>query len=151
MSDTYEQVDILLVEDNALDAELAMRALEKGAVANHVLWIKDGQQALDYLFCRGEYQDRSKSLPRLVLLDLKMPRVDGMEVLKAIKSDQRTRRIAVVIMTSSQEEMDLARSYDLGANSYIVKPVDFNAFADVARQAGYYWLAVNRMPPQISP
>ena len=145
--DTFEQVEILLVEDNALDAELAMRALEKGAVANQVLWIQDGQQALDYLFCRGQYESRNKSLPRLILLDLKMPRVDGMEVLEAIKTDERTKRIAVVIMTSSQEEIDLARSYDLGANSYVVKPVDFNAFAEIARQAGYYWLAVNRTPP----
>ena len=144
--DPFEQIEILLVEDNALDAELTMRALQKGAIANQVLWLKDGQQALDYLFRRGDYEERDPGLPRLVLLDLKMPRVDGIEVLKAIKSDQDTRRIPVVVMTSSQEESDLARTYELGANSYVVKPVDFSAFADVARQAGYYWLAVNRVP-----
>ena len=144
---TFEEVEILLIEDNPRDAELTIRALKRGAVANHVLWLKDGEQALDYLFCRGEYASRSNTLPRLVLLDLKMPRVDGSEVLKAIKSDERTKRIVVVIMTSSQEEIDLVRSYEWGANSYVVKPVDFNVFAEVARQAGYYWLAVNRTPP----
>lgn len=142
----FEQVEILLVEDNPRDAELTMRSLKKGGVANNILWLKDGEQALNYLFRRGEYEAREDRYPRLVLLDLKMPRVDGMEVLKAVKADARTRRIPVVVMTSSQEEKDLAQSYDLGVNSYIVKPVDFSAVADVARQAGYYWLAVNRTP-----
>ena len=142
----FEQVEILLVEDNPLDAELAIRALKNGGLANNLLWVKDGQQALDYLFRQGEYAQRNENSPRLVLLDLKMPRVDGIEVLKAIKADEKTRRIPVVVMTSSQEERDVAQSYDLGVNSYVVKPVDFNALADLARQAGYYWLAINRTP-----
>jgi two-component system response regulator len=143
----FEQVEILLVEDNPLDAELTIRALKKGGLANKLLWLKDGEQALDYLFRRGLYADREDILPRLVLLDLKMPRVDGIEVLKTIKKDEHTRRIPVVVMTSSQEEKDVAQSYDLGVNSYVVKPVDFGAFADLARQAGFYWLAINRAPP----
>lgn len=141
-----EEVEILLVEDSKLDAELSLRALKNGGLANKVLWVKDGQQALDYLFRHGEYAQRVEGVPRLVLLDLKMPRVDGIEVLEAVKADQSTRRIPVVIMTSSQEESDVARSYDLGVNSYVVKPVDFNALTDIARQAGYYWLAINRTP-----
>ncbi|MBI2509342.1 MAG: response regulator [Betaproteobacteria bacterium] len=144
--EAFEQVEILLVEDNPQDAELTMRALKKGGLANKLLWVKDGQQALDYLFRQGIYVSRDDAVPRLVLLDLKMPRVDGIEVLKAIKADDRTRRIPVVIMTSSQEGKDVAQSYELGVNSYVVKPVEFNAFADVARQAGYYWLAINRTP-----
>jgi len=144
--DQYEQVEILLVEDNPLDAELTLRALKKGGLANRLLWLKDGEQALDYLFRRGAYAEREEVHPRLVLLDLKMPRVDGIEVLRSIKQDERTRRIPVVIMTSSQEERDVAHSYDMGANSYVVKPVDFSAFADIARQAGFYWLAINRSP-----
>jgi CheY-like chemotaxis protein len=142
----YEQVEILLVEDNALDAELTMRALKSGALANNLFWVKDGQEALDYLFRAGDYAGRENTVPRIVLLDLKMPKVDGMEVLKAIKADDRTKRIPVVVMTSSQEEKDLAQTYDLGVNSYVVKPVDFNALAELARQAGYYWLAINRTP-----
>lgn len=142
----FEEVEILLVEDNKLDAELTLRALKNGGLANKVLWVKDGQEALDYLFRHGEYAQRVEGVPRLVLLDLKMPRVDGIEVLEAVKADQSTRRIPVVIMTSSQEESDVARSYDLGVNSYVVKPVDFNALTDIARQAGYYWLAINRTP-----
>lgn len=141
-----EQVEILLVEDNPLDAEMTMRALTDGGLANRLLWVKDGEQALDYLFRRGNYVERDDTVPRLVLLDLKMPRVDGIEVLKAIKANERTRRIPVVVMTSSQEERDVAQSYELGVNSYVVKPVDFNSFANLARQAGYYWLAINRTP-----
>jgi len=144
--ESFEQVEILLVEDNALDAEMSIRALKNGGLANKLLWVKDGQQALDYLFRHGDYSERQEVYPRLVLLDLKMPRVDGIEVLKAIKADERTRRIPVVVMTSSQEEKDVAQTYELGVNSYVVKPVDFNAFTDLARQAGYYWLAINRTP-----
>ena len=106
--------------------------------------MKDGQQALDYLSAKASTRAAKTCRPRLVLLDLKMPRVDGIEVLTAIKADERTRRIPVVVMTSSQEESDVAKTYDLGVNSYVVKPVDFNALADVTRQAGYYWLAINR-------
>ena len=140
----FEQIEVLLVEDNPLDAELTMTALKVGNVANNITWVKDGEEALEYLFRAGRYAGRADVLPRLVLLDLKMPRVNGIEVLKAVKGDERTRRIPVVVMTSSQEESDVAKTYDLGVNSYVVKPVDFNAFADVTRQAGYYWLAINR-------
>ena len=142
----FEEVEILLVEDNKLDAELTLRALKNGGLANNVLWVKDGQQALDYLFRHGDYAGRSDTVPRLVLLDLKMPRVDGIEVLRAIMAEQRTRTLPGAGMTSSQEEKDVAHSYELGVNSYVVKPVDFSAFADIARQSGYYWLAINRTP-----
>jgi CheY-like chemotaxis protein len=139
-----EQVEILLVEDNPLDAELTMHGLKDEKVANNITWVKDGQQALDYIFRRGEYAERKSPDPRLILLDLKMPRVDGIEVLRAIKADENTRRIPVVVMTSSQEESDVAKSYDLGVNSYVVKPLDFTSMTDIARKAGFYWLAVNR-------
>ena len=142
--DQFEEIEILLVEDNPLDAELAMTALKGAKVANSITWVKDGAQALEYIFRTGEYAERPDVPPRLVLLDLKMPRVNGIEVLKAIKSDERTRRIPVVMMTSSEEESDVAKTYDLGVNSYVVKPLDFNVFADVTRQAGFYWLAINR-------
>ena len=145
----YDQVEILLVEDSPNDAELAMRALRKGGLANKLLWVKDGEEALDYLFRRGAYAEREQGSPRLVFLDLKMPRVDGMQVLQQIKSDARTRRIPVVVMTSSQEESDMVRSYDLGANSYVVKPLDFAAMVDVVRQAGFYWLAINQHPQSL--
>lgn len=146
--EVVEQIEILLVEDNPLDAELTMRGLKEEKLANSITWVKDGQQALDFLFRHGAYSGRTDVVPRLVLLDLKMPRVDGIEVLKAIKADESTRRIPVVIMTSSQEESDMVKSYDLGANSYVVKPIDFSALASIARQAGFYWLAVNRTPPR---
>lgn len=140
----FEQVGILLVEDSPLDAELTMTALSGGKVANRIVWVKDGEQALDYLFRRGSHAGRSDIPPPLVLLDLKMPKVGGIEVLKEIKSDAQLKRIPVVIMTSSDEECDVAKSYELGANSYVVEPVDFNALAEVTRQAGFYWLAINR-------
>ena len=140
----FEEIEVLLVEDNPLDAELTMTALKGAAIANNVTWVKDGAQALEYIFRTGEFAARADVHPRLVLLDLKMPRVNGMEVLKAIKSDERTRRIPVVVMTSSEEESDIARTYDLGVNSFVVKPLDFNAFAEATRHAGYYWLAINR-------
>ncbi|HET6630447.1 MAG TPA: response regulator [Woeseiaceae bacterium] len=143
----YEQVEILLVDDNALDAELAMRGLKEHNLANNVVWVKDGEQALDYVYRRGEFQGRAGSGPRLILLDLKMPKIDGIEVTRALKSDEKTRHIPIVIMTSSEEEKDITESYSLGVNSYIVKPLDFDALADVASRAGYYWLAINRVPP----
>jgi CheY-like chemotaxis protein len=140
----FEQVEILLVEDNPLDAELTMRGLKDQALANHITWVKDGEEALDYVFRRNAYADRNNNPPRLILLDLKMPRVGGIEVARALKSDERTKRIPIVVMTSSKEERDIADSYDLGVNSYIVKPLDFESLAEVARHAGYYWLAINR-------
>jgi two-component system response regulator len=146
--EVIETIEILLVEDNALDAELTMRGLKSGQVAGNVTWLKDGQQALDYLFRAGAHAGRGGGEPRLILLDLKMPRVDGIEVLRAIKSDESTRRIPVVVMTSSQEESDVVKSYDLGANSYLVKPIAFDALIEVARQAGLYWLGMNRGAPR---
>jgi two-component system, response regulator len=143
----FEQIEILLVEDNALDAELTMRSLKQEKLANTVIWVKDGEEALDFVFRRGQYASREDRAPRLILLDLKMPKLDGIEVLRAIKSDERTKRIPVVMMTSSQEEGDVAESYNLGANSYLVKPVDFDGLAQVAKQAGFYWLAINRPAP----
>jgi CheY-like chemotaxis protein len=143
----FEEIEILLVEDNPLDAELTMTALKSGKVANNIRWVKDGEEALEYLFRTGRYAGRPDVHPRLVFLDLKMPKVGGIEVLTAIKSNEATRRIPVVVMTSSQEESDVAKTYDLGVNSYVVKPVDFNSLADVTRQAGYYWLAINRSVP----
>ena len=140
----FEQVEILLVEDSPLDAELTMTALSSGKVANRIVWVKDGAEALDYVFRRGAYAGREDLPPRLILLDLKMPKVGGMEVLKEIKSDGRLKKVPVVIMTSSDEESDVADTYELGANSYVVKPVDFTALAEVTRQAGFYWLAINR-------
>lgn len=142
----FEPVDILLVEDNATDAELALRALTGNNLANKVEWVKDGSEALDYLFCEGAYAGRSNGNPKLILLDLKMPKVDGLEVLESVKSDQRTRMTPVVIMTSSQEERDLVESYRLGANSFIVKPVDFDQFLDAVAKAGFYWAVMNKVP-----
>lgn len=143
----FEQIEILLVEDNPLDAELTMTALKSGKVANKITWVKDGEEALEYLFRTGRYAHRTDMQPRLVFLDLKMPKVDGIEVLKAVKSNESTRRIPVVVMTSSQEESDVAKTYDLGVNSYVVKPMDFNTLAEVTCKAGYYWLAINRSVP----
>ena len=142
----FEEVGILLVEDNTFDAELTIRSFNDQKLANSVTWVKDGEQALDYVFRRGAYTQRSGSDPRLILLDLKMPRVGGIEVTRELKGNEHTKHIPIVVMTSSNEESDIAECYKLGANSYIVKPLDFASLADVARQAGYYWLAVNRGP-----
>lgn len=142
----FEHVEILLAEDNPHDAELAIRGLERQKLANKITWVKNGEEALDFLFRRGSFANRTDSGPRLILLDLKMPKIDGIEVTRVVKSDERTRHIPVVIMTSSQEEKDVANSYSCGANSYIVKPLDFDSLAEVARQAGFYWLAINRAP-----
>lgn len=142
----YSEVEILLVEDNAEDAEMTLRALRKRNLANQVHWVKDGAEALDYLFCSGPYAARDPGqTPKLVLLDIKMPKVDGIEVLRRIKgSDLRT--IPVVVMTSSSEERDVLQSYRLGVNSYIVKPVQFEAFLETVANIGLYWLLTNRVP-----
>jgi CheY-like chemotaxis protein len=141
--------DVLLVEDNADDAELALRALRKENIANHIVRLADGEQALDYLFCRGAYKDRLFTQPpRVVLLDLKMPKIDGLEVLRAVKADPRTRSIPIVVMTASREEQDMVSSYQLGVNSYIQKPVDFDKFRAMVRQLGLYWLLVNEPAPR---
>ena len=139
---------ILLVEDDHRDVELSMTALEEYKLANEVVIARDGQQALDYLYCRGEFKSRIKENPAVILLDLKLPKINGLEVLQQIRSDEWLKMIPVVVLTSSQEEKDVAQTYDMGVNSYVVKPVDFNALAELARQAGYYWLAINRTPTQ---
>jgi two-component system, response regulator len=144
--ETVEPVEILLVEDNPHDAEFMTRALKEGGIANKLHWVKDGQEALDFLFRKNAYAGRDDVLPRLILLDLKMPRVGGIEVLERIKADDRTKHIPVVVMTASNEEVDVVRSYDLGINSYVVKPMDFPTLIEIARHAGYYWLAINRAP-----
>ena len=139
---------ILLVEDNPSDIELTKRAFAKAHIANEVIVAENGRDALDYLFRTGKYTDRDIDMvPMLVLLDIKMPVMDGLETLKYIRSDELTRRLPVVILTSSREEEDLARSYDLGVNSYICKPVDFNQFADAVKNLGLYWLVLNEPPP----
>jgi two-component system response regulator len=142
------KLDILLVEDNQDDMDLAMHALRREKLANNIFVARDGEQALDFLFCRGAFTSRSfEHPPKLVLLDLKLPKVDGMEVLKQVKADPRTRTIPVVIMTSSKEERDLVSGYNLGANSYIQKPVDFDQFRDTVKSVGLYWLVTNQPPP----
>jgi two-component system, response regulator len=142
------ELDILLVEDNQDDVDLALHALKREKLANHIYVARDGEEALDFLFCRGSFAQRSfESPPKLVLLDLKLPKVDGMEVLKQLKSDPRTKTIPVVIMTSSKEERDLVRGYNLGANSYIQKPVDFEQFRETVKSVGLYWLVINQPAP----
>jgi len=143
---TVDEVEILLVEDNENDVELTLRALKKGNLTNRIQVARDGAEALDFLFGRGSHASRSLTHPKVVLLDLKMPRVGGLEVLKQIKQDARTRMIPVVVLTSSKEEPDIERSYSLGANSYIVKPVGFEAFIQAVSTAGLYWLLINQPP-----
>jgi two-component system, response regulator len=141
------QVEILLVEDNQDDVELTLHTLRKENLANNIHVARDGEEALDFLFCNGAHAQRSFSHPpRLVLLDLKLPKVDGMEVLKRLKADPRTSTILVVILTSSKEERDLIKGYGLGANSYIQKPVDFKQFRESVKNAGLYWLLINQAP-----
>lgn len=142
----FEQIEILLAEDSEADAEMTMRALSRHNLANHLVWVKDGAEALDFIFRRGAYAQRPRGAPKLVLLDLKMPKVDGIEVLRQVKSNEETRTIPVVMLTSSAEERDIVASYSLGVNSYIVKPVDFTSFVDEVAKAGCYWVLVNRLP-----
>jgi CheY-like chemotaxis protein len=143
-----DEVQILLVEDNPADAELALHALKKSKIANHILHLVDGAEALDFLFSRGDYSGRSAMAhPWMVLLDLKLPKVDGLQVLKEVKENPATKAIPIILLTSSSEERDLVASYQLGANSYIQKPVNFSEFQEVVRQLGMYWLLVNRKPP----
>ena len=140
---------ILLVEDNPDDEALTIRALNRNNITNEVVVARDGVQAMDYVFAKGEHADRDiKDLPRLVLLDLKLPKVDGLEVLRQIRADERTKRLPVVVLTSSKEEQDLVDSYNLGVNSYIRKPVDFTLFTEAVRQVGLYWLVLNEPPPR---
>lgn len=144
------EVDILLVEDSQDDMDLALHSLRRENLANKIFVVRDGEEALEFLFCRGVFAQRSfDHPPKLVLLDLKLPKVDGIEVLRQVKSDPRTRIIPVVILTSSKEERDLVIGYDLGANSYIQKPVDFDQFRDTVKQVGLYWLVTNQAPPTV--
>ena len=140
-------IEVLLVEDNPRDAELTLRALRKRNLANHVVHVKDGQEALDWLFATGQYEGRDiTQRPKVMLLDLKLPKVDGLEVLRAVRADERTKLLPVVVLTSSREESDLIAGYQLGVNSYIVKPVDFENFSSAVAETGHYWLVVNEMP-----
>jgi two-component system, response regulator len=145
--DSFEQVEILLAEDNPKDAEMTQRALRKHHLGNRVFWVKDGAEALDFIYCRGAYAGRDPARPpKLVLLDIKMPKVDGIEVLKQLKGDERSRSIPVVVMTSSNEERDVIDSYRLGVNSYIVKPIEFSSFIETVSKIGLYWVLTNRVP-----
>lgn len=142
-----DALDIVLVEDSQEDVDLALHTLRREKLANHIFVARDGEEALDFIFCRGAFAQRSfDHPPKLVLLDLKLPKVNGMEVLKQVKGDPRTKVIPVVIMTSSKEERDLVASYHLGANSYIQKPVDFDQFRETVKTIGLYWLVINQPP-----
>jgi CheY-like chemotaxis protein len=144
---TTRQVEILLVEDNPDDVELTLHALRKENLANSIHVARDGEEALEFLFCNGTHAGRTFDCPpKLILLDLKLPKVDGMEVLKRLKADTRTKTIPVVILTSSKEERDLVQGYNLGANSYIQKPVDFDQFRQTVKSVGLYWLVINQQP-----
>jgi CheY-like chemotaxis protein len=138
---------ILMVEDDPKDVELTLTALEEYNLANEVVVARDGEQALDYLYCRGEYKSRSMGHPAVLLLDLKLPKVDGLEVLKQIKSDEELRMIPVVVLTSSKEEKDMVASYKLGVNAYVVKPVDFHEFVNAIKELGVFWAVINEPPP----
>ncbi len=145
--DDGSAIDILLVEDNPQDAELTMRALKKDRLANRITLVEDGAAALDYMFCTGAYAGRNiGEAPRVVLLDLKLPKVSGLDVLREIRRHEKTRLIPVVVVTSSSEDPDVKAAYELGANSYVVKPVDFDAFSEAVSKLGLYWLLVNRPP-----
>lgn len=143
---TDHAIEILLVEDNPSDTELTLHALRKHNLANRVEHVIDGAEALDFLFCAGAYAGRTSEAPKVVLLDLKLPKVGGLEVLQRIKVDARTGHIPVVVLTSSREDRDLEEAYRLGANSYVVKPVDFKNFAEAVRQIGLYWVLLNEPP-----
>jgi CheY-like chemotaxis protein len=139
------EVEILLVEDNQTDAELTIRALKKRNLANSLEWVRDGAEALDFIFAAGKYAGRNmNNTPKVILLDLRLPKVDGLEVLQKIKSDERTKRIPVIILTSSNEERDITESYKLGVNSFINKPVEFGIFSETVAKLGFYWLLMNK-------
>jgi two-component system response regulator len=140
----YDVIDILLVEDNPQDAELMIRSLKKTHVANPIFHVEDGAEALDFLYCRGSYADRNSSnVPKVVFLDLKLPKVSGLEVLRQIKADIKLRSLPIVVVTSSREDPDVKAAYELGVNSYVVKPVAFDSFVETMKNLGYYWLLVN--------
>ncbi len=147
---TGDDVEILLVEDNPNDVELTLHALRHNNLTNRIHVARDGAEALDYIFATGAYAERPTPHPRVILLDLKLPLVDGLEVLQRVKNDPGTRAIPVVVLTSSREERDVVESYRLGVNSYIVKPVDFGQFSEAVRQMGLYWVLLNE-PPRLQP
>lgn len=143
-----KEVELLLVEDDPNDVELALIALRRHKLANKIHVVRDGEEALDFLFCRGAYAERTfNGPPKVIFLDLKLPKVSGLEVLRAIKAEPRTRSVPVVVMTSSREQRDLMEGYRLGVNSYVQKPIDFDQFQTIVRDLGYYWLVVNQCPP----
>jgi CheY-like chemotaxis protein len=142
----FQAVDVLLVEDSDADAEMVLRALRKGGLVNRIARLHDGVEALEFIFREGAYADRNSAQPKLILLDLKMPRLGGLDVLRRLKADAHTKIIPVVMLTSSAEERDIAECYQLGLNSYLVKPVNFSSFTDVVVQAGLYWAVMNRLP-----
>jgi two-component system response regulator len=144
--DDFEAIEILLVEDSDADAELIVRALRKSNVVNQVVRLRDGVEALEFVFREGAFSQRRGGQPRLILLDLKMPRLGGIDVLRRLKSDEAVKMIPVVVLTSSAEEQDVVNSYKLGVNSYLVKPVEFSAFTDIIGQIGLYWAVMNRIP-----
>jgi len=142
-----QEIEVLLVEDNESDAEMTIRALKKNNLANRLLHVKDGAEALDFLFCEGEYSGRRiEHIPKVILLDLKMPKINGKEVLQKIKSDERTKKIPVVVLTSSKEDPDIQECYNLGVNGYVVKPVEFDEFHKAISELGLYWMIVNQPP-----
>lgn len=142
-----KEVEILLVEDNPTDAELVTRSLKKNNLANNVVWVKDGAEALDFIFATGAYSSRKiENGPKVILLDLRLPKVDGLEVLRKIKSDERTKLLPVVVLTSSKEEKDIVESYKLGVNSFVSKPVEFEDFVKAVSELGLYWLLLNNPP-----
>ena len=144
----YCAIEILLVEDNPNDAELALRAVSKHNLANKIHWVKDGEEALEFLLANGNYSDRDRAPnPRVVFLDLKLPKVDGLEVLRQIRASEKTKLVPVVVLTSSKEERDIIESYELGVNSYIVKPVNFDKFLETVNELGLYWMLYNEPPP----
>jgi CheY-like chemotaxis protein len=151
MASQTDDIEILLVEDNSSDAELCTMTLKERNLANKLVWVKDGVEALDFIFSTGAYVGRKlEKGPKVILLDLRLPKIDGMEVLRRLKADERTRRIPVVVLTSSKEDRDVVASYDLGVNSYISKPVDFDEFSKVVSELGLYWLLINH-PPILNP
>ncbi|MGC2415447.1 MAG: response regulator [Stellaceae bacterium] len=148
MTDASGRVELLLVDDSPTDAELCIRTLKNNKLANDITWVKDGEQALDFLFGRGEFAGRdAKQTPKVVLLDLRLSKVDGLEVLRQVRADERLKSVPIVVLSSSREDSEIIESYRLGANGYVSKPVEFHEFSDAVTKLGLYWLLVNKPPP----